>query len=419
MENLENRTSDVTQAQSKGLEVPEVQIRTLSQNNSPVQQQQGEQNLIVTELLDSKIKNFKIKEMLFQTAIPVLIVMNQKDVADDNCGPFPLLMNFHRIHYIYQYYNDIEKFFENYIPYPLGIQDMWLEWEGKFLHWNMIVQIGVAFDLIILKNFQKKNSNEYSQPIQLQLNFRNKPTNLHSQFDFNPKNEALFYTQNLKESLTIKFGDRGIGYLVRDIENKKRQNMYEFFCSAKSKEFYRIFDLCLWQKKNVDRKPEEIKVPIRIYIQGQDGRLQISENIFLNDNKNDDEEKNTSNDNINHEKNQLLENQQEKSNISDEGQQKQDKNIKNLKLLGNTLGELFPDIIDVEQEFEFDFNDQNFEQNDKKNQKSIKQNFEIDQNFQKFTVICNGIILSLKTPIQYLAENLYNADGFVYLVIRY
>lgn len=84
------------------------------------------------------------------------------------------------------------------------------------------IQIGVAFDLIILKNFQKKNSNEYSQPIYLQLNFRNKPTNLHSQFDFNPKNEALFYTQNLKESLTIKFGDRGIGYLVRDIENKKR-----------------------------------------------------------------------------------------------------------------------------------------------------------------------------------------------------
>ncbi|KAL4491839.1 hypothetical protein ABPG72_006094 [Tetrahymena utriculariae] len=233
----------------------------------------------------------EIRSLIWQNKIPVKIKLDP-DQNSNNEEPFPLYMFFQRVHLPVFYYEQIHEYFEKFAPVPRNQDDIWLEWNNKPIAWNL--PFGVTFDL----NYQDPSmKGELGDEDSFDLGIQEIPP------PFIPQNIILHYGPctisndyipipsipgktvldiakksfrfTLKESLHIRFDSDTI---LMQMEAEKQNELWDSYKNLDQNTFFSILDQ-IFQLKNHLQNNKAIKLPVRVYIEGYIGRIQLSHQI--------------------------------------------------------------------------------------------------------------------------------------------
>lgn len=90
--------------------------------------------------------NHEVIDMVWQSQIPVKIVLSQEDCLPNLSKPLPCFALFHRVQYPTVQYKKIHNFFKGYIDQKKTEKHMWLEHNNQAIPWN--IPFGPIFDLL-------------------------------------------------------------------------------------------------------------------------------------------------------------------------------------------------------------------------------------------------------------------------------
>lgn len=196
------------------------------------------------------------------------------------------------MHHPIFYYSRIHAYFEKFAPVPRTVNDIWLEWNGLAIPWD--IPFGLTFDVNYLddskvgilhrssssddegNNSHNNGNSTPFYPIPIVVHYG--PCTLRETILPIEKGKDLIeiakgnFKFSLKEALLVRNQST---FVLTQVNLSEQEAFFNSFLNMDKDNFFKIFDL-IFNHKAVINNNYPIRLPVRLYIRGYPGRIQLA-----------------------------------------------------------------------------------------------------------------------------------------------